>query len=43
MINKKLISMMNKDRKLMVIFGGMVLDGVILISLIVIAGVWFIL
>jgi len=43
MINKKLMAMMNKDRKLMVIFGGMVLDGIILISLIVIAGVWFIL
>ena len=39
----KIMKMMNKDRKLMALFGGMVLDGVILISLIVIAGVWFIL
>ena len=43
MINRNVIQAINKDKKLMVLFGGMVLDGVIFIGLLITAGIWFIL
>ena len=39
MATKKMIDMVNQDRKLAVLFGGMVFDGIILVALIL-ASVW---
>ncbi len=42
MATKKVIDMVNKDRKLAILFGGMVFDGIVIIVLIVTA-LWIIL
>jgi hypothetical protein len=43
MINRNVIQAINKDKKLMALFGGMVLDGVVFIGLVIAASIWFIL
>jgi hypothetical protein len=37
MATKKMIQIVNKDKKLAVLFGGIVIDGVILIALVAVA------
>ena len=37
MATKKMVQIMNKDKKLAVLFGGIVVDGVILIALVAVA------
>lgn len=39
---KRLLSIIKEDRKLWIAFGGALLDGIILISVIVVACLWFI-
>ncbi len=38
---KRLLSIIKEDRKLWIAFGGALLDGIILISVIVVACLWF--
>ena len=42
MATKKMVDMVNKDRRLAILFGGMVFDGIVIIVLVV-AALWVIL
>jgi len=41
MMNKKVFDKMNQDRKLMVLFSGILVDGILLISLLIAASIWY--
>ena len=39
--SKKVLTIINNDRKLMAMFGGAILDGIILIGLVITASIYF--